>query len=196
MVALTGSLAVGNAEPDSDIDYLIITANNRLWLCRAMTIVVVRAAARRHVSLCPNYLLAERAMVFTERNLYTARELVQMVPVAGIPIYARLRELNTWVAEFLPNAAGRPPVAAPDGQELSASRRAMRGAGELVLRTPPGGWLERWEQGRKIRKFSRHEQGQESAFSADWCKGHFQSHARRALDQFAAHWLELEESQP
>jgi hypothetical protein len=161
-----------------------------------MTIAVVRAADRRRVSLCPNYLLAERAMVFTERNLYTARELVQMVPVAGIPVYARLRELNAWVAEFLPNAAGRPSLAAPAEQELSASRRALRGAGELLLRTPPGAWLERWEQERKIRKFSRHEQGQESAFSADFCKGHFQSHAQRALDQFAAHWLQLEESQP
>ncbi|MCI0393709.1 MAG: hypothetical protein L0332_08810 [Chloroflexi bacterium] len=188
MVAVTGSLAVDNVEPNADIDYLVVTAAGRLWLCRAMVILVVRIAARRGVDLCPNYFLSERALVFQERNLYTARELVQMVPIAGLATYQKMRQVNGWVADFLPNALDRPRTLAAELPAAPDRAALWRTLAELALRTPPGGWLERWEMARKIRKFTRRHGGDETAFSADWCKGHFHSHGRRTLEEFASHW--------
>jgi hypothetical protein len=35
MVAVTGSLAMNNSDEGKDVDYMIITAPNHLWTCRA-----------------------------------------------------------------------------------------------------------------------------------------------------------------
>ena len=55
MVALTGALAVRNAAAhDDDLDYVLVTAEGRVWLARAFAIVLVRLAQRRGVVVCPN----------------------------------------------------------------------------------------------------------------------------------------------
>jgi hypothetical protein len=192
MVAITGSLAVNNVEPPADIDYLIVTKHGRLWSCRAWTILLVRLAARRGIHLCPNYFLSERHLRFEEQNLYTAHELTQMVPIAGLPIYRQMRQLNGWTADFLPNAAGIPqPTATALHADRPNIKHLPKAVTEGLLRTPPGSWLERWEMQRKIRKFSHQNGGDESAFSADWCKGHFDGHRRRVLDEFDNQWQKV-----
>jgi hypothetical protein len=197
MVAITGSLAVNNVEPPADIDYLVITKHGRLWSCRAWTILLVRLAARRGVHLCPNYFLSERFLHFEEQNLYTAHELTQMVPVSGLDVYRQMRRLNRWTADFLPNAEGIPQLdSAP--QPISAKTRIKRfptGIVEALLRTPPGGWLERWEMERKIRKFSHQTDNDESAFSADWCKGHFDGHRQKVLEEFDHQWQRVNDGE-
>ena len=181
MIAVTGSLAVNNVEDRADIDYFIVTEPGRLWTCRALALALGRLAAVKGFNLCPNYIVTTRALEFQDRNLYVAHELAQMVPLSGLNIYAEIRRLNGWVAGFLPNADGAPPVAATVKRPESPPR--LRPVFESALRTPPGTWLERWEMARKIRKLSR-EQGDsaESAFSAEVCKGHDQHHRHRTQE--------------
>jgi hypothetical protein len=183
MVAVTGSLAVDNVVPDADIDYLVVTEPGRLWLCRAFTILIVKRAARQGVPLCPNYFLSTNALKFADRNLYTAHELVQMVPIFGLDIYERMLALNDWTVEYLPNAHANP--AEEPSTTLSTPRRLLRAAAETTLRTPPGGWLERWEMKRKIIRFSEEaDDDVEAAFCPDWCKGHFDGHGHRIMHAF------------
>jgi hypothetical protein len=178
MVAVTGALAVDNVEPSADIDYMIVTETGRLWVCRALIIAVVRLAAVRGDVICPNYLLAEHALAISERTLYAARELAQMVPVCGHAVYGQLRAANAWADGLLPNAAGAPR----DVAEARLGRQWARGLAEWALRGRLGALAERWEMRRKIRKLSRHAgAGAEAAFCADWCKGHFGGHGQRTL---------------
>lgn len=180
MVAITGELAVDNADDQSDIDYFIVTEPDRLWLGRGFTIALVRTARLQGVTICPNYIVSERALVFANRTLYTAHELAQMVPIAGIDVYQRIRQLNDWSADFLPNAVGPPreELCHPVGR--SASRVA-----EAALRSDWGGRLERWEMDRKIQKFTGGSDNGETAFAVDWCKGHFDGHGQRTLEEYA-----------
>jgi hypothetical protein len=202
MVALTGALAVHNAKPGDDVDYLIITEPGRLWLSRSMVILLVKVAARRGIELCPNYFLSERLLALTEQNLFTAHELVQMVPLAGPETYRQMIDANSWAEIFLPNAY---PAINSAKAPMANSSFLLRPL-EMALRTRPGYWLERWEMERKINKFSRQHSlslspkqtsklrpidHAEVVFSADQCKGHFNHHGSRTLQTYSAQLMQF-----
>jgi hypothetical protein len=180
MVAVTGALAMDNIA-DGDIDYLVITEPGRLWLCRALVVGLVRTAAFRGTELCPNYFLSERALVLSERNLFTAHEVAQMVPLSGIETYQRLRDLNRWTDTYLPNAGGPPRRSAPVDPRPGRARNILEG----TLRSPLCSPFERWEMARKMRKLGQRGNGHaEAAFGPDWCKGHFGDHGQLTLARY------------
>jgi hypothetical protein len=187
MVAVTGSLAWDNVERGADIDYLVVTEPDRLWLCRWLVAALGRVAHRDGVSLCPNYMVSKRALVLAELNLYGAYELARMVPIAGLGMHRRLRSANPWALSFLPNAVEtvRPPVSL--GQQIRP-KGALAGIvriGEKTLRSPLGTVLDRCEMMYRIRKRAKLgiEQG-ESSYGVDWYKAHTSGHRQRALAAF------------
>jgi hypothetical protein len=181
MVGVTGALAMDN-NADGDIDYLIITEPGRLWLCRALIVALVKVAALHGTELCPNYFLSERALELEERNLFTAHEVTQMVPLSGVAIYQQLRDLNRWTDRFLPNATGAPRRLAATEPAARRTRRLLEG----TLRSRVCGPLERWEMNRKVRKLGNRGNGHaEAAFGPDWCKGHFGDHGQATLSRYA-----------
>jgi hypothetical protein len=175
MVAVTGSLAVGAAEDDADVDLLVVTEDERLWLTRAMTIGVVRAAAAGGVRLCPNYFLAASALELRERDLFTAHELTQMVPVAGLSTYRELLERNGWYRAFLPNHPGRGCIRRERGDLV------VRRFVEQALRSGLVDPLERWEMRRKVTRLRAGATSGEQRFDESVCKGHFEEHGQLAL---------------
>ncbi|MFN2468020.1 MAG: nucleotidyltransferase domain-containing protein [Gaiellaceae bacterium] len=182
MVAVTGSLARDNADPHGDIDYLVVTEAGQVWVVRGLTGLVRRLARRRGISLCINYILSEEALSLPDRDLFTAHELVQMVPLTGHRLYGRLRLLNEWTAEFLPNAEGRPRTLAP----LTPSRRRIVALVEAGLRTAIGAWLGRLEQARFERKLPRRAPAaREVVYSADCFKDHVDGWGERVLAAYA-----------
>lgn len=188
MVAITGSLAVQNAEAPDDIDLFLIATPGRVWLTRALTILVVHLAALSGVTLCPNYLIASDALELTERNLYTARELTQMQPLYGMLWHRRLRACNRWTGAYLPNAmnVSAPPALPLD--HLPTLPLLLKAMGERLLGGQTGAKLERWEMRRKVRKLLQtHPAGaaEEASFSPAICKGHFNGHAARILCRFS-----------
>jgi hypothetical protein len=196
MVALTGALALDNTEASGDVDFLVVTAHGRLWLTRAMVVLVVRRAALEGASLCPNYLLSETALYLSDQDLYSAHELVQMVPLSGRALYWHMRRLNhSWVSSYLPNAEGLPPARGVESLPAEPRRGLATRLGEMALRLPGAGHLEDWERTRKIRRWvcgvgrpTEHGtslSGTEERFGPDWCKGHFDHHASRTLRAFS-----------
>ncbi len=184
LVAVTGALAVNNVEPGADIDFMIGVEPGRLWLCRALIILLVRRIQRSGgPTLCPNYLLSTGNIRLQEHNLFTAHELVQMVPLHGFPLYRQLRRLNRWSDRYLPNAAGPPAALRP----VSAVNGWPRQLLETGLRLPLFNRLEQWEMNRKIRKLTATAaDGAEICFTPDCCKGHFGAYGRRTLAAFEA----------
>ena len=59
MVAVTGTLSVDNVEQQADLDYLVVTAPGRLWLCRGMAMLLVRIAGLRGDVVCPNSFISD-----------------------------------------------------------------------------------------------------------------------------------------
>lgn len=183
MVAVTGSLACDNVDGAGDIDYFIVAEHGRVWVCRAAVGLYSRLARRAGVELCVNYYLSDRALALPQRDIYTAHELVQMVPLAGRGVYWRMRRENGWASEWFPNARGRPPRPMPRYPAPGLACSLV----EAVLRTPPGAWLDTLERVRKHRKMRRLGLDlSEARFEPNCFKGHFDGHARRVLAAYAA----------
>jgi hypothetical protein len=186
MVAITGSLAMDNVDDGDDIDLMIVTEPGRLWMTRAMILVIVRFARVRGHVLCPNYILSSRALTLQQRDSYAAHELAQMHPIHGGHIAKRLWTENLWCRDFLPNAQSRGNDGT--GDELPWILTTMKALAEMVLRLPPGTWIERWEQNRKIAKLRRGapSDARETHYTADVCKGHVDGHGDKVTNLWRA----------
>lgn len=185
MVALTGALAVRNAAAhDDDLDYVVVTAEGRVWLARAFAIVLVRLAKRRGVVVCPNYVLAESALAQEPHNLFMAHEVAQMVPIYGRAMYQSMRESNAWVARYLANAGS----AYYDEAERRPGRfwGMIKRAAEVILGGRLGDRLEAWEYRRKLRRFAPEMQTPHSAaqLDAQHVKGHFKDHGHPVMSRY------------
>lgn len=179
MVALTGALAMDNVDEGADIDLLIVTEPNRVWLSRFLVVQQVRMFRARGVVMCPNWFLSAERLALGKRDLHTARELTQMVPLAGLEEYRRMRGLNRWTEEVLPNAAGPPRsegCAAVGGTLIDR-------LGRTVLDNRIGDGFESWMAARKIREI-RGLAGDHSEVILDrhQCKGHVGGHGRQVAE--------------
>jgi len=181
MVAVTGALAMRNAEERDDIDYLIVTTPGRVWTSRGITVALVRIAKLFGVSLCPNYVMAETALFQERQSLFMAHELAQMVPLSGKALYAAMRDANGWSAKMLPNAIG------PFYDEVDVSPRGagrvLQRLGEWLLGGRIGDSLERWEQRRKLRKFAPQasQPGSAAVLDDERIKGHFNDYGEPTI---------------
>ncbi len=182
MVAISGGLAMDNAR-DFDMDLLIVTAPGRLWLVRGLVVALVRVARLRGDKLCPNFLLTENALLIPSRDLYNAHEIAQMAPLYGFEIYRKMRTLNAWAKEFLPNAFEANEI---ESKPLNRAGAWVKEMFERMLNGKPGDRIEAWEMSRKIRKLSAQIPPDADAvhFSADVCRGFFSGHGRRILREY------------
>jgi predicted nucleotidyltransferase len=114
MVAVTGNLAMNNAEERDDIDLLIVTSQNRLWLTRLFTVFLVELVAnRRHPydqevkdKICLNMFLAENHLQVPkkEQNLFSAHEVFQAKLLwERERTYQKFLKANQWAQKYLPN---------------------------------------------------------------------------------------------
>lgn len=112
-VGITGSLSMGAARENEDIDLLIITSVGCLWITRLLCHVLlkIKRVQVRHWKdkdirdkLCLNMFLETKNLSFADRNeIYTAHELLQIKPLFDRDsAYRRLLISNKWVRQFFP----------------------------------------------------------------------------------------------
>jgi len=172
MVALTGSLAVLNSTKKADFDYMLVAAPNRVWTARAFALLLNRFTRLFGHTLCPNLIVSENALAWSTHDLYSARELCQMIPIMGMDAYYKLINANEWTKDFLPNAGLAKISEVFKTSEIWKLR-------ELPLRGKLGNIIERWEMNRKITRFAKQAGfGEETVFNADICQGNFNHHKK------------------
>lgn len=105
-ICISGSLSKGYADEKSDIDFFIITAEKRLWICRTMLHLFKKMTFlfNKQHSFCMNYFIDESRICLDEKNRFTATELSTLKPVYNINTYNQLVAGNReWVSEIFPN---------------------------------------------------------------------------------------------
>lgn len=114
LIGISGNLAMENSEKKDDIDLFVIASKGNLWFTRLTLILILILIGQYRYRgktesqrFCLNMLLDENALALSKnrQNLYTAHEVVQLLPVFERDItYKKFLNANLWVQEFLPNS--------------------------------------------------------------------------------------------
>jgi hypothetical protein len=103
-VAVSGSLSKNYADKKADIDFFIITKANRLWVARTILHLFKKLTflVGKQNFLCMNYFVDEEDLIIPEKNIYTAVEIVTLLPLAGTFTLNKFFEKNNWTKKWLP----------------------------------------------------------------------------------------------
>jgi hypothetical protein len=108
-VCISGSLSKRCADEKADIDYFIITKANRLWIARTLMhlfkkLTYLRGHQHRY---CMNYFIDEEALEIKEKNIFTAVELLTLMPACGNGGLVKFFQANDWASQYLPHYKDR-----------------------------------------------------------------------------------------
>ena len=174
-LAVTGSVAAGMNAEGGDVDVLIITKPGWVWRTRALAIFLSHRHPKGRL-LCPNMVMSEDALKF-EKSVYSAREMMQILPVKDIGGLTELSARNEWTSEFLPNATRKNRMLLPQIKEYPWWWRVMN---IPIL----GRFIESWEASRRIKELTRSSKSSESIYSKSVCRGHENAHKTRIEERY------------
>ncbi|MBI3586621.1 MAG: hypothetical protein HY088_05795 [Ignavibacteriales bacterium] len=103
-IFVSGELSKGVASKEGDIDFVIVTAENRLWICRTLLILFKKIfLLNKKKYYCLNHFVSENHLEFEVRNVYSAIEVATLKPLYNFALFEKYMNANSWVSEFLPN---------------------------------------------------------------------------------------------
>ncbi|MDP3988559.1 MAG: hypothetical protein Q8P80_05460 [Candidatus Levybacteria bacterium] len=119
LIGISGALAMKNSHKNDDIDLFVIAKKNTLWTTRLFLLLLLQIMGYRRKrneknvtdKFCLNMLMDESNLGLQKerQNLYTAHEVVQMMPLfERNSAHQKFIRANRWVEKFLPNAVKHP----------------------------------------------------------------------------------------
>ena len=103
-LAISGSLSKNYSTKKTDIDFFIVTSANRLWIARTLMHLYKKftfITGRQHW-FCMNYYVDEAGLEIEEKNIYTAIEVVTLLPMHGAVSLEKFMLANVWTKKYLP----------------------------------------------------------------------------------------------
>ena len=103
-LAISGSLSKNFSDEKADVDFFIITAPNRLWIARTIMHLFKKLSfiAGRQNWFCMNYYVDEAMLEIPEKNIFTAMEIVTLIPMYGQNILPLFYNKNEWTKNYFP----------------------------------------------------------------------------------------------
>ncbi|MDE3057553.1 MAG: hypothetical protein KGJ59_06320 [Bacteroidota bacterium] len=140
-ICLSGELSKNVAREGSDVDFFIITAPRRVWICRALLTLFKKIfLLNRRKYFCLNYFLAEDRLTVENQNLFTAMETATLMVMWNETLFRKFFASNEWVYRFLPNWERQPrthPVS-------TGGRSLLQKASERLLSVLPLDTIDNW----------------------------------------------------
>jgi hypothetical protein len=188
LVALSGSIAHRNLEPNGDLDLFIVTRGARVWTVTVMLLVLTKLLRRRR-TICANFVLADSHLAVDQQDLFTANQVIHLQPLIGGEMIAAFRAANPFVARYYPNSSSHGDAAPPRVEVRSTGLRLVKRMLEAAL-SAPAPLVEAicrrayaWHLQRRAGSWRSPEQVR---LHSDYLKLHTRSHRHTVLDRFQA----------
>ncbi len=185
LVALSGSVAHRNLEPNGDLDLFIVTRGRRVWMVTVLLLVLTKLLGRRR-SICANFIVADSHLALEQQDLFTANQVIHLEPLVGGDVVDEFVAANPFVARYYPNSRTRAPRPA-SVPVRSRTRAFAKEFLELVLGLPSPiietacRCAYAWHLRRRAGSWRSPEQ---VLLKSDYLKLHTQSHRRSILGRF------------
>lgn len=158
-VYISGSLSKGVMPKGGDVDYFIVTKNNRLWVCRTFLILFKKIFLLNSKKyFCVNYFVGEDFLEIEEKNRFTATEIVTLLPLYGRVKYQEFWEVNRWISSFYPHA----PSCSLD--EVKEQKRTIP---QVILESLLNGRLGEWMDAYFMKRTLQHWNNKFEALSKE-----------------------------
>jgi hypothetical protein len=186
LVALSGSIAHLNLDPDGDLDLFIVTRGRRVWAVTVAVVLLAKLLGQRQ-ALCANYIVADTRLQLDQEDVFTANQVMHLKPLVGRAIYRQMLAVNPFVQRHYPNFH---PVSV-DGFAFHppAPLRALKRALEIAL-TPVMAPIEllcrRLYRAYLIRRSPFWRSPAQVRLEPDCLKLHTQSHRESIAERFTA----------
>jgi hypothetical protein len=155
-VLLSGSLSKNRLAADGDIDYFIIAQPNRLWLTRTLFVGFKKLFLfNSHKYFCVNYFIDTNHLQIEEQNLFSATELITLLPTYGQLLYPKFWQANNWVKQYYPNSAPRPYTHLPIGKG-----NWLKNGMEWVLNKTIASRIDKWCMQKTIKHWVKNYSAQ------------------------------------
>lgn len=158
------TVGAGEAKEESDIDFFIVAAPNRVWLVRFFSNLILRFFGLRTFGskikdrVCLSFFLDSHNLSLSnlrvaENDVYLVYWLHRLVPLYDPEnIYEKLFLANQWTKRFIPNAAHLHPVGYTLAIRDSAFGRVWKRIWEIFWRGAYGDLLEKQARGLQTQK--------------------------------------------
>ena len=101
-VGISGSLSKNVMHEDGDIDYFIVTAPGRLWVCRTLLVIFKKTFLLNSKKyFCVNYFVDENNLEISDKNFFTAVEVNFLMPVYNTSLFETFSTENSWTKSYI-----------------------------------------------------------------------------------------------
>jgi len=101
---VTGSLSKNSSDETSDLDFMVITTPNRLWIARTALMLFKKVFLfNSYKYFCINYFITENYLEIEEKNVFTATEIAHIKGTYNTALVNKFIESNNWISEYFPN---------------------------------------------------------------------------------------------
>lgn len=113
-IAVINSMAMGNADSESDIDFFVITQPRRLYFVRTLVILlfkllgIYKTREKTNLQFCFGFYLSSdrlslKWLVLPEEDPYLVFWMATILPLFGQTAYERFIKENKWLYVWFPN---------------------------------------------------------------------------------------------